>query len=178
MDNPSIPSQSSSCPQSNPSVSSPASAKNALNPISCIVCRRRKVRCDRKLGSCSNCAKGETPCIYPTSLRVTRRKEVNQQYLNDANREAILLNRLKKLESIIGVLGSHAPDDSATPDSHTKTTGVVRHLAPAGNDENGGLNQALGKMIIDGGQSRYISSSVWDTLSIEVCICSHWAENY
>lgn len=173
MDNPSILSQSSSSPQSNLSVPSPASATTALNPISCIVCRRRKVRCDRKLDSCSNCAKGETPCIYPTSLRATRRKEVNQQYLNDANREAILLNRLKKLEGMISVLGNHAPDDSAAPDSPIKTTGVAGHPPPAGDDENGGLNQALGKMIIDGGQSRYISSSVWDTLSKEVCIRTH-----
>src|SRR4051794_18273794 len=77
-----------------------------LNPISCIVCRRRKVKCDRILPSCSNCSKGETPCIYPASLRASRRKQVNEQYLDEANREAVLLKRLKKLESIVAVLGN------------------------------------------------------------------------
>lgn len=162
MDNQSTPSQNSSSPQSTPPTSG---AATALNPISCIVCRRRKVRCDRRLGSCSNCSKGETPCIYPASLRATRRKEINQQYLNDANREAMLLDRLKKMENMIAVLTNHKIDDSAAPDFNSNAAGQP---PIPDDDENEGLNQALGKMIVDGGQSRYISSSVWDSLSKEV----------
>ncbi|KAK1837621.1 fungal specific transcription factor domain-containing protein, partial [Colletotrichum chrysophilum] len=41
-----------------------ASGQPALNPRSCVTCRRRKVRCDKQM-PCSNCRRAVIQCIFP-----------------------------------------------------------------------------------------------------------------
>jgi len=75
----------------------------ALNPRSCVTCRRRKVRCD-KLMPCSNCRRAHIQCVFPAPGRAPRRpraRDVDAPTRNSTEREAELLKRLRKLEGIV-----------------------------------------------------------------------------
>ncbi|KAK3299833.1 fungal-specific transcription factor domain-containing protein [Chaetomium fimeti] len=87
------------------SVYSPTAAPSAaLNPRSCVTCRRRKVRCDKHM-PCSNCRRGQIPCIFPAPGRAPRRvrpKDPNAPAKQPSSeRELELMKRLRKLEGIV-----------------------------------------------------------------------------
>ncbi|KKA26768.1 hypothetical protein TD95_002390 [Thielaviopsis punctulata] len=52
----------------------------ALEPLSCVTCRLRKLRCDRLPPACTRCLKGNTECVYPVSRRrpAVRRRNVRE----------------------------------------------------------------------------------------------------
>jgi hypothetical protein len=80
---------------------SPETGLPALNPRSCVTCRRRKVRCDKQM-PCSNCRRGRIPCVFPAPGRAPRRpKDPNQPPKNTSQREVELVKRLRKLEGIV-----------------------------------------------------------------------------
>ncbi|RYP18681.1 hypothetical protein DL765_003816 [Monosporascus sp. GIB2] len=75
----------------------------ALNPRSCVTCRRRKVRCD-KFMPCGNCRKAHIQCVFPAPGRAPRRPRVRDPDAppkQTSEREIELLKRLRKLEGIV-----------------------------------------------------------------------------
>lgn len=75
----------------------------ALNPRSCVTCRRRKVRCDKHM-PCGNCRKAQIQCVFPAPGRAPRRpraKDPNAPPKQTSERELELMKRLRKLESIV-----------------------------------------------------------------------------
>lgn len=107
------------------SVYSPTAVPSAaLNPRSCVTCRRRKVsalprlsraagtrpankpqvRCDKHM-PCSNCRRAQIPCIFPAPGRAPRRprpKDPNAPAKQPSSeRELELMKRLRKLEGIV-----------------------------------------------------------------------------
>lgn len=75
----------------------------ALNPRSCVTCRRRKVRCDKHM-PCGNCRKAQIQCVFPAPGRAPRRpraKDPNAPPKQTSEREIELMKRLRKLESIV-----------------------------------------------------------------------------
>ncbi|KUI57087.1 hypothetical protein VP1G_04455 [Cytospora mali] len=83
-------------------------AAPVVHALSCINCRQRKVRCS-KTYPCPHCVKGGLECIFPSRKkdRVPRR-----------NKNHELLNRLAKLEAIVGQVGpnsSRSGVDAAAP---------------------------------------------------------------
>ncbi|KAH7313439.1 fungal-specific transcription factor domain-containing protein [Stachybotrys elegans] len=81
----------------------PGSGLPALNPRSCVTCRRRKVRCDKQM-PCSNCRRAQIPCIFPAPGRAPRQprpKDPNAPPKTTSQREMELVKRLKKLEGIV-----------------------------------------------------------------------------
>jgi hypothetical protein len=73
-------------------------AATGLNARSCVTCRRRKVKCDKK-HPCSNCAKGRIQCIFPSPGRAPRKPKKPQ--------EADLADRLRRLEGLFESLGGN-----------------------------------------------------------------------
>lgn len=57
-------------PRPTPRASGPASAPNP-KLRSCVICRRRKVRCD-KASPCSNCRRANVACVFPSDDRPPR----------------------------------------------------------------------------------------------------------
>jgi hypothetical protein len=57
-------------------------------PRSCIVCRNRKVRCDKQ-SPCSNCRRGNIPCTYPTGERPPRWIRRLDRLTEDPNRLSV-----------------------------------------------------------------------------------------
>ncbi|KAH9903837.1 fungal-specific transcription factor domain-containing protein [Xylariomycetidae sp. FL2044] len=99
-------------PKSNPRPFVPSGAitldpnttpSSALNPRSCVTCRRRKVRCDKYM-PCGNCRKAQIQCVFPAPGRAPRRprvKDPNAGPKQTSEREIELMKRLRKLEGIV-----------------------------------------------------------------------------
>ncbi|KAI4865526.1 fungal-specific transcription factor domain-containing protein [Hypoxylon rubiginosum] len=92
-----------------------ATPSSALNPRSCVTCRRRKVRCD-KFMPCGNCRKAHIQCVFPAPGRAPRRprvKDPNAPPKQTSEREIELMKRLRKLESIVEDLSGQIEIETA-----------------------------------------------------------------
>jgi hypothetical protein len=91
---------------------------------SCINCRRRKVRCDRR-HPCAPCSRNKTECVFPISGRIPRRDR-NLNYPNPpAQRQADLLGRLRRLEAMVGDLGSQVEHAEVPVESSASTSSIL-----------------------------------------------------
>jgi hypothetical protein len=83
-------------------------APHAPAARSCVTCRKRKVRCDKR-EPCSNCTRAGSECIFPGPGRAPRRPRVGGKATSD--REAELLKRLRRLEGVVEELSGHVEGD-------------------------------------------------------------------
>ncbi|KAF5003640.1 hypothetical protein FDECE_9811 [Fusarium decemcellulare] len=108
-------------------IQAPGSNTPALNPRSCVTCRRRKVRCDKQM-PCSNCRRAQIPCVFPAPGRAPRQprpRDPNAPPKNSSQREIELMKRLRKLEGIVEELsgqievesGGKGPSSASSPDA-------------------------------------------------------------
>jgi len=88
----------------------------ALNPRSCVTCRKRKVKCD-KTHPCTNCNRARIECIYPAPGRAPRKV----RKIGDG-RDKELLERLRRLEGVVKNLGVEVPDGEEPKDDASKET--------------------------------------------------------
>lgn len=168
---------------------------------SCVTCRRRKVRCNKR-SPCSNCLKAGTDCIFPPPGRAPRKSKRPP--------DAELLNRLRRLEGVIEHLSGKNPEASSTTVSPTQPTssgtpsafsgtatatatttttttppapGPAESKNPNGgcpfeNDpkklDTGKFGNEFGRLVIDEGRSRYVSNRLWASLGDEVRLEIHF----
>ncbi|MCJ1249200.1 hypothetical protein MMC30_006423 [Trapelia coarctata] len=140
---------------------------------SCILCKQRKVKCDRK-DPCSNCNRARVECIFRAPAPPKRRKKKEP--------EVNLVARLKRYEELLKDYGAkvNVPDSGGVHNSpgsdFLKIINSVRNTtdAPAvaqDYDRIAKQQQYLGandgKMIAGNGRSRYLESVLWNTLSDE-----------
>ena len=161
---------------------------------SCVTCRRRKVRCNKRT-PCSNCTKAGIECIFPPPGRAPRKSRRPP--------DAELLSRLRRLEGVIDHLrsgnGSGTEGTSAQTPALTTSSTVVSDTSassapvptaaapaappgPAGPQGQSSecpfadpkspapnrLENELGRLVIDEGRSRYVSNRLWASLGDEV----------
>lgn len=86
----------------------------ALNPRSCVTCRKRKVKCD-KTHPCTNCNRARIECIYPAPGRAPRKV----RKIGDG-RDKELLERLRRLEGVVKNLGVEVPEGEEPKDLSSK----------------------------------------------------------
>jgi hypothetical protein len=152
-------------------------------PKACLVCRTRKVKCDRKL-PCGTCKRWNiADCVYPSPIRVSPRPKKDDSRSNWKTRDGSdksLLDRVRKLEQMILKLGGSIPaEDSvadmlvqpaneATPhEDHTEDS--VTPQAPKNNhDDITHVEEGLGKLLVKDAQSRYLSEGFWISVD-QVC---------
>jgi hypothetical protein len=117
-----VPISSYLCLQASPrfNMSAPPGTRPGSEPakevhaLSCVNCRQRKVKCS-KTYPCPHCLRGGLECIFPSRKKDRRPR---------TNRNHELLNRLAKLEAIVG---------QVDPDAVTSTSGPLPAVAaPAG----------------------------------------------
>ncbi|CAG8104666.1 unnamed protein product [Penicillium olsonii] len=163
---------------------------------SCVTCRRRKVRCNKR-SPCSNCTKAGIDCVFPPPGRAPRKSKRPP--------DAELLSRLRRLEGVIDHLkggqteGSpSAPGSSSTgpstfpsdngrsdvepqasqvqqpqqqpqpqPQSQTESGCPFGDPDPNKVDPNKFENE-FGRLVIDEGRSRYVSNRLWASLGDEI----------
>lgn len=157
-----------------------SSNPGGLNPRSCVTCRRRKVKCDKK-HPCTNCTKARIDCIFPAPGRAPRKPRKPQ--------DGELMERLRKLEGVVQSLGMGIGDDDESADDaeapeETEEELLQKKLAEVRDlkmkrykrlDEDQsqtGLESRFGRLVVDEGRSRYINPSFWANLSDEVGLSS------
>ncbi|KAI8717664.1 Zn(2)-C6 fungal-type domain-containing protein [Fusarium sp. LHS14.1] len=89
----------------------PSASDAGLKIWSCVICRRRKVRCDRR-DPCSNCVKNNIECHFPVTGRIPRRNQNPGAYKSPAQKQSELLSRLRRLESVVTELAAQVEDGS------------------------------------------------------------------
>ena len=143
-----------------------------LNPRSCVTCRRRKVRCDKK-NPCNNCTKAGIDCIFPGPGRAPRtaRKPPDTE----------LLSRLRRLEGVVQSLGAQVDEDGGISKASGYLTSIQGDLNAIHREESPGwgnkdpktagstpADKQLGRLVIDEGRSRYVSNAFWASMGDEV----------
>ncbi|TGO40096.1 hypothetical protein BHYA_0042g00280 [Botrytis hyacinthi] len=164
---------------------------------SCVICRSRKVRCD-KLSPCSNCRRANIPCVLPSTDRPprwARRLERAGTSTAESNVTKVakevgskgdpIIERLHNLENLVKELRGQLEHANATA-GHFNNDGL---LGLGGSDSSPlDLNQDLhsfkdnfsvehtsdvqkkfGRLVLkDVNQSRYISSGFWARMNDEI----------
>ncbi|KAL6714029.1 hypothetical protein ACLMJK_008523 [Lecanora helva] len=152
-----------------------------LNSRSCITCRKRKVRCDKR-HPCSNCNKAAIECVFPGPGRAPRRTRKPP--------DTELLARLRRLEGVVQSLGKGVDDEGeavieAAPakqeisqpipqndavESKPKGTcpGATMHEPKKENDNTKSMIKEFGRLVVEDGRSRYVSNKFWNSLSDEI----------
>ena len=111
-------------PESNPDNNFGTHQVENLKLWSCINCRRRKVRCDRR-HPCAPCSRNETECVFPVSGRLPRRSRDSNYPRNPTQKQTELLGRLRRLEAMVGDLGSQVEHAATVSEGHNPVESSV-----------------------------------------------------
>ena len=133
-----------------------------LRAFSCLICRQRKVKCDRRT-PCSNCVRAEKQCSFIAPVRGKRKR-------SRAPKEG-LHAKLKRYEDLLKAYGARlepaeAEDgEDADADSETASPPEVEMAEVAQSrieDRNDpyGLKENKPMLITKGGASRYLDRCV------------------
>ena len=113
---------------------------------SCLLCRSRKIKCDRQQ-PCAACVRATSTCVYPGGTgRAPKRPQ------QSASNSAVLA-RLDRLEGIIRQLDSQQTEQQPQPQA----------LDSQGDQRNG-------RLAVDNTSSVYVSNVLWASLGDEVCL--------
>ncbi|KAJ3580455.1 hypothetical protein NPX13_g99 [Xylaria arbuscula] len=190
---------SASTHQTSPSTPTAATKSSTLSPPSppvtatsqklrsCVVCRSRKVRCDKQ-SPCSNCKRAGIPCVVPSADRPPRwARRMERLAHNAASGErpiqsagpptAQVMERLRNLESLVKDLSSqleqaHALSNSSKGNSPASSANDrdgehngATHLTVG----NSSIQSQFGRLVLnDAGRSRYMSSGFWSHVNDEI----------
>ena len=170
---------SADLPRGSASGPSPAAAAPTPNPRSCVTCRRRKVKCDKK-NPCSNCVRAKIDCVFPGPGRAPRKSRKPP--------DAELLERLRRLEGVVTSLNAQVEghEQEAAERQKERTGSAVQEECPfestlpvpthdsataaTGPTDNNiqSLEHRFGRLVVENGRSRYINNSFWANLNTEV----------
>lgn len=175
------------------STSTPSSAPaSAPKSRSCVVCRTRKVRCDRQ-SPCSKCRRANIACVFPSTDRPPRWARRLERLTNNAaasNAPAPqdpsagkVMERLRNLEHLVKELSgqleqAHAAASSAgggssaanSPGSSNQDHDAEHQRDMSSGKNNNNVHKQFGRLVVqDASRSRYVSSGFWSRVNDEVC---------
>lgn len=140
-----------------------------LNPRSCVTCRRRKVRCNKK-DPCANCIRAGIECVFPGPGRAPRKSRKPP--------DAELLARLRRLEGVVHSLGAQvdengvvSPTVPGSADIRARFGDAQQGDSPKSDRSDGkrqSLDKNLGRLVISEDRSRYVSNAFWTGMTDEV----------
>lgn len=104
----------------------------------CNSCRRRKLKCDKKLDGCANCAKGQIPCIYPSASPEQVKRKRGPYQKNKTQREKQLEHTVRDMASkyaelenrILPRRDSSVNHDFTPPSEESSSEGVYASTLP------------------------------------------------
>ncbi|CZR69851.1 uncharacterized protein PAC_19751 [Phialocephala subalpina] len=137
---------------------------------SCVHCRRRKVRCDKKI-PCDNCVRLGFKCELAPRKRAPRRPR--KETHGESEREVELVQRLNTLEGMVKKLGGQLKTDTSLQDMDAGLSDIakntsLKHGSVAKHNEDK-LEKDFGILMLnDEGQSRYVSRNFFARLNEEV----------
>ncbi|KAJ5469682.1 hypothetical protein N7539_009300 [Penicillium diatomitis] len=137
---------------------------------SCIVCRSRKVRCDKQ-SPCSNCRRANIACTVPSKDRPPRwaRRLVQPGSID-------VMERIQSLEALVKRLRNQLDEahaqinnsNSASPSVHSLDGPILGRVgSPPSHSESAPLQ--IGRLVLeDANQSRYLGSGFWASITDEL----------
>lgn len=159
-----------------------SSSLRASKPRSCVTCRTRKVRCDKK-SPCSNCRRANISCVLPTIDQQPRWARRLQQ-----GPSGDVMNRLRSLEALVKHLSSQL-DEAHAAASATASAGGSPDVNSSGSGHNADTNNRIGSLsanpgrmdtrfgrlvVDDPNRSHYVGSGFWSRVNDEVCKPALW----
>ncbi|PLB46398.1 hypothetical protein P170DRAFT_448304 [Aspergillus steynii IBT 23096] len=154
---------------------SPASNPSSVPKLrSCVVCRARKVRCD-KLSPCSNCRRANIACVVPSADRPPRWARRLDVASNAASHE--VMERVRTLENLVKQLRGQLAEAnaavvrSATGGSAVNSSGgsMHDHQDLSHQKLEGDVHDQFGRLVLqDPDRSRYVSSGFWSRVNDEI----------
>ncbi|KAM0541392.1 hypothetical protein ACHAPJ_013265 [Fusarium lateritium] len=173
-------SDSASAPEKNARTASVSTAKLR----SCVVCRSRKVRCD-KLSPCSNCRRANIPCVVPSNDRpprwARRLERITTEGQGAAGQDGgkpatdQVMDRLRTLENLVKELNGQlevanaaasrgASSEAASPPENRRDA-----ASPSSTSTASDVQKHFGRMVIkDSSRGRYVASGFWSRISDEL----------
>lgn len=132
----------------------------AQQPLSCTLCRQRKIKCDKKL-PCSPCSRSNLNCVFPERARHPKKKSTSSKATNDE-----LMRRLGRMEELIEKIKVEGKDVNGKKlveeGSMSPDTSRSRHTSEAQSPGSNGPDHP------EDGMGRYLGSHFWRSLSTEV----------
>ncbi|TQV91571.1 Fungal specific transcription factor [Cordyceps javanica] len=159
-----------------------AAGASSTKPRSCVTCRSRKVRCDKKT-PCSNCRRAQIPCVLPSddrpprwARRLDRLAQASTAATAPAAAESSqVMSRLQNLENLVKNLSAELhqarlPGDArAHASSPSSSAQVWQAASPTSTGSNSQSQRQPGRLIPgNSGQSQYIASGFWSQISDEL----------
>ena len=161
---------------------------------SCVICRQRKVRCDKQ-SPCSNCRRANVACISPSTDRPPRWARRLERLTNNATASNALapqdttdpgvgrvMERLRNLECLVKQLNGQLEQAQAATSPAGGTSSEVsspgssvqdrdakhqRHNSP--DTDTSSVQKQFGRLVVqDASRSRYLSSGFWARVNDEV----------
>ncbi|KAL4780880.1 fungal-specific transcription factor domain-containing protein [Aspergillus varians] len=154
-------------------------SQESLALRSCVTCRRRKVRCDKR-SPCSNCVKAAIECIFPPPGRAPRKMK------RPPAENAELLTRLRQLENIVeaAITNTNTQATLSPPQQRSDRSSGDPPAQPQPSQEEGeggcpvaaaaaraqlpSLEHEFGRLVIEDNRSRYVSNRFWASLGDQI----------
>ncbi|KAI0203723.1 fungal-specific transcription factor domain-containing protein [Astrocystis sublimbata] len=125
---------------------------------SCVLCRQRKVKCDRRQ-PCANCVRAGANCVHPPGAgRAAKRSR-------QAGVDGKVMDRLSQLEMTIRHLQQQAKDRGVEFNLPSGSHAQDRTAQVDDADQGPEAAPELGRLIVEESQSRYVSNIMWADLT-------------
>jgi hypothetical protein len=151
---------------------------------SCLTCRRRKVKCDHAHPVCGSCTRGNHVCTWTDQVQAsTGVGRVSKPMIANSGKVAKNSDVQARLDRLELLLEKAVAGHTTNPTSSVRSSGDFEmknepesQLTPSSNSQTshgGGMasDDGDGTLILDGGQSQFVSSLHYALLADEVSSC-------
>ena len=140
---------------------------------SCVNCRRRKVKCERR-DPCANCVRNNIECHFPVTGRLPRRSRDPAARSSPSQRQEQLLGRLQRLEALVTELSGQL-EDGVPGASQLMPVGSSRSSASASASADKTpltagteMYEDFGRLVVDQGLGPRVDRGFWSIFCDEV----------
>jgi hypothetical protein len=151
---------------------------NAEPCVSCVTCKKRKVKCDKNV-PCANCARRHIECIYLTTEKKRTRGPGKHRA---GERLEQMTSRVAQLEQVLGKLQSRNIGEGQSPGQdnpreNLESVSVGQQESQGGKStktdgfrtgEGEEENRSTSRLLVKGGKSQYIRNKFWASINEEV----------
>ncbi|KAK1515831.1 uncharacterized protein CCOS01_13029 [Colletotrichum costaricense] len=131
---------------------------------SCVLCKSRKVKCDRESPACGGCVKLGAECVPRENSKTRNRKKPNVELQRRLARCEELLQQFVAAEKREKSSDGTRTEPSPKSDTSTK----IEDQGRSRDREMQALENSLGKLVIDKGSVRFTDSTPWATVFDEL----------
>lgn len=156
-----------------------ATSETGIRIWSCVHCRRRKLRCERRQ-PCSNCVRSNLECHFPVTGRIPRRSRDPEACKSSAEKQSELLGRLRRLEAVVTELTAQMEDgaipasrnsDFVLPDQQSSSSqSELVQNALASWQQGADPMEDFGSLLTDSNGNMRVSKGFWSIFCHEVRI--------